>query len=159
MTSANVAYGFWSHDIEGPGADPEMYVRWMQWAAYSGVLRSHERGGSAGSCAGGIAGFRAPTCSNVRPWEVPEKCVLSRAVARPGHANVEQPPSRVYIQLNIIVSQYLFALLPLRASLRGPPRVCKRDSTLGARFAAALTVRQTSPSYLCPGTLTRSERR
>lgn len=52
QTAANVAYGFWSHDIEGPGNDPEMYVRWMQWAAFSGVLRSHDRGMSAGSCAG-----------------------------------------------------------------------------------------------------------
>ena len=52
QTAANVAYGFWSHDIEGPGNDPEMYVRWVQWAAFSGVLRSHDRGMSAGSCAG-----------------------------------------------------------------------------------------------------------
>ncbi len=51
MTGTNVGYGFWSHDIEGPANDLEMYVRWVQWAAYSGVFRSHERGMSAGGCA------------------------------------------------------------------------------------------------------------
>lgn len=30
MTASNVGYGFWSHDIEGPGGDHEMYTRWVQ---------------------------------------------------------------------------------------------------------------------------------
>ena len=72
LTAANVAYGMWSHDVEGPGDDPEMYVRWVQWAAYSGVLRLHERGMSAGGCAGDVPGVRSTRCANVRPWEVAE---------------------------------------------------------------------------------------
>ena len=37
LTSANVAYGYWSHDICGPSDDHELYTRWIQWASYSGV--------------------------------------------------------------------------------------------------------------------------
>jgi alpha-glucosidase (family GH31 glycosyl hydrolase) len=29
-TAANVAHGFWSHDIEGPANNMEMYTRWIQ---------------------------------------------------------------------------------------------------------------------------------
>ena len=68
-TGSNVGYGFWSHDIEGPGNDPEMYVRWVQWAAMSGVFRSHDRGMSAGGC----ETLAENGCSRVRPWEVPTK--------------------------------------------------------------------------------------
>ncbi len=40
---ANVAYGWWSHDIGGhSGADdPELYVRWVQFGAVSPILRLH----------------------------------------------------------------------------------------------------------------------
>ncbi len=42
--SANVAYGWWSHDIGGhmggPTA-PELYARWVQFGAYSPCLRLH----------------------------------------------------------------------------------------------------------------------
>ena len=44
-TASNVLYGYWSHDIGGHmqanSIDPEMYVRWMQFGAYSPILRSH----------------------------------------------------------------------------------------------------------------------
>ena len=50
-TASNVGYGFWSHDIEGPGDDHELYTRWIQWASYSAVFRSHDRGMSGGACA------------------------------------------------------------------------------------------------------------
>jgi len=43
-TAGNVGYGYWSHDIGGhqPGpVEPEMYVRWVQYAALSPVLRTH----------------------------------------------------------------------------------------------------------------------
>lgn len=45
-TAANVAYGYWSHDIGGhePLArptDPELYLRWLQWGVFSPVLRTH----------------------------------------------------------------------------------------------------------------------
>lgn len=44
-TASNVLYGYWSHDIGGHmGADsinPEMYIRWMQFGAFSPVLRTH----------------------------------------------------------------------------------------------------------------------
>ena len=43
-TSANVLYGYWSHDIGGhqPGTiPPELYLRWVQFGAFSPVLRTH----------------------------------------------------------------------------------------------------------------------
>ena len=44
-TASNVLYGYWSHDIGGHmGADsinPEMYIRWMQFGAFSPILRTH----------------------------------------------------------------------------------------------------------------------
>ena len=67
MTATNVGYGFWSHDIEGPYNNYEMYTRWIQWAAFSGVFRSHDRGMSAGGC----ADQNPSTCSIVEVWEVP----------------------------------------------------------------------------------------
>lgn len=51
-TASNVLYGYWSHDIGGhmfadgtPASqrhiDPELYVRWMQFGAFSPILRTH----------------------------------------------------------------------------------------------------------------------
>jgi hypothetical protein len=43
-TAANVGYAYWSHDIGGhmPGAvAPELYTRWVQFGAFSPVLRTH----------------------------------------------------------------------------------------------------------------------
>ena len=43
-TAANVGYGYWSHDIGGhmPGAvEPELYTRWVQFGAFSPILRTH----------------------------------------------------------------------------------------------------------------------
>ncbi len=43
-TAANVGYGYWSHDIGGhiPGTvNPELYTRWLQWGAFSPILRTH----------------------------------------------------------------------------------------------------------------------
>jgi len=43
-TAANVGYGYWSHDIGGhiPGiVAPELYTRWLQWGAFSPILRTH----------------------------------------------------------------------------------------------------------------------
>jgi alpha-glucosidase len=67
VTAANVAHGFWSHDIEGPADDMEMYTRWIQAGAFSGVMRSHDRGMSAGEC----DDAQPSTCSVVQPWKVP----------------------------------------------------------------------------------------
>ncbi len=42
--AANVGYGYWSHDIGGhlPGTvEPELYTRWLQWGAFSPILRTH----------------------------------------------------------------------------------------------------------------------
>ena len=42
--AANVGYGYWSHDIGGhiPGrVDPELYTRWVQFGAFSPILRTH----------------------------------------------------------------------------------------------------------------------
>ena len=43
-TAANVGYAYWSHDIGGhmPGAvDPELFTRWVEFGAYSPILRTH----------------------------------------------------------------------------------------------------------------------
>ena len=43
-TAANVAFDYWSHDIGGhqPGVvEPEMYTRWIQFGAFSPILRTH----------------------------------------------------------------------------------------------------------------------
>ena len=74
-TAANVAFSHWSHDIVGPGDDLELYVRWVQSGSYSAVLRNHDRGGSAGSCADD--GAANPNTDNANgcwvdmPWLTP----------------------------------------------------------------------------------------
>ena len=43
-TASNVLYGYWSHDIGGHMkgiVEPEMYVRWMQFGAFSPIMRTH----------------------------------------------------------------------------------------------------------------------
>lgn len=44
-TASNVAYGYWSHDIGGHiqsgENDPELYLRWIQFGAFSPILRTH----------------------------------------------------------------------------------------------------------------------
>jgi hypothetical protein len=43
-TAANVAYGWWSHDIGGHMGgcdDPELYLRWVQYGVFSPILRLH----------------------------------------------------------------------------------------------------------------------
>jgi alpha-glucosidase len=42
--AANVGYAYWSHDIGGhmPGVvEPELYTRWLQFGAFSPILRTH----------------------------------------------------------------------------------------------------------------------
>ena len=59
-TASNVLYGYWSHDLGGhmgPGFAPEMYVRWMQFGAYSPIMRTHS--------SKQLSGDR-------RPWEYPD---------------------------------------------------------------------------------------
>ncbi|GAB5364271.1 hypothetical protein AAMO2058_000955500 [Amorphochlora amoebiformis] len=71
-TASNVGYGFWSHDIVGSGSDPELYTRWIQWASYSPIMRSHDRGLSAGSCTKWPD--QSPPdkgCAVVRPYNLP----------------------------------------------------------------------------------------
>jgi len=43
-TAANVGYAYWSHDIGGHipgGVEPELYTRWVQFGAFSPILRTH----------------------------------------------------------------------------------------------------------------------
>ncbi len=43
-TAANVAYGWWSHDIGGHMGgveDPELYLRWAQYGVFSPIFRLH----------------------------------------------------------------------------------------------------------------------
>jgi alpha-glucosidase (family GH31 glycosyl hydrolase) len=70
LQAANVGYGFWSHDIVGPPNDLELHTRWLQFAAYSGALRTHDRGGSAGSCAYSFP-YVPGSCWIVEVWETP----------------------------------------------------------------------------------------
>jgi len=59
-TAANVGYAYWSHDIGGhlPGSvDPELYTRWVQFGAFSPILRTHTT--------------KNPD-SERRPWAYPE---------------------------------------------------------------------------------------
>jgi len=59
-TAANVGYAYWSHDIGGhmPGAvDPELFTRWVQFGAFSPILRTHTT--------------KNPD-SERRPWAYPE---------------------------------------------------------------------------------------
>ena len=72
-SGSNVGFGMWSHDILGKATDPELSLRWMQFGAFSGVLRLHDRGLSSGhDCQGpfttrGQLGF----CAIVDPWKQP----------------------------------------------------------------------------------------
>lgn len=75
-----MAHPFWSHDLEGPANDLELYVRWMQIGAFSGITRSHDRGMSGGGCSNSANapvpaaatgwGPNAGDCSVVEPWNV-----------------------------------------------------------------------------------------
>lgn len=71
LTAANVAYT-WSHDLVGPHDDTEMMTRWLQWGAYSGVFRSHDRGMSTGSCNDQLTISKPGNCAIVWPWLVGE---------------------------------------------------------------------------------------
>eukprot|EP01063_Lacrimia_lanifica_P029738 TRINITY_DN4590_c0_g1_i3.p1 TRINITY_DN4590_c0_g1~~TRINITY_DN4590_c0_g1_i3.p1 ORF type:complete len:994 (+),score=371.47 TRINITY_DN4590_c0_g1_i3:66-3047(+) len=82
-TAANVGYGYWSHDIVGPAHDPELTARWVQVGAFSGLMRSHDRGMSGGGCAGW--GLDGNDCTVVNlaylPWawrEVVREALLAR---------------------------------------------------------------------------------
>ncbi len=62
-TASNVLYGYWSHDIGGhldmgKGIDPEMYTRWLQYGAFSPIMRTHS------SKSGSL---------NKEPWVFPEE--------------------------------------------------------------------------------------
>ena len=48
-TASNVLYGYWSHDLGGhvgSSIDPEMYIRWMQFGAFSPIMRTHSQKGA-----------------------------------------------------------------------------------------------------------------
>ncbi len=60
-TAANVAYGWWSHDIGGHmglEGTPELYVRWVQFGLFSPILRLHAT--------------KSPSLDR-RPWGKPER--------------------------------------------------------------------------------------
>lgn len=69
MTGVNVG-AVWSHDAHAPINDPELYVRFVQWSAFSGITRAHERGASAGDC---VKANHERVCTVVEPWKVPYK--------------------------------------------------------------------------------------
>ena len=60
-TAANVAYGWWSHDIGGhmfKDKTPELYLRWVQFGVFSPIMRLHST--------------KLPTLER-RPWAKPER--------------------------------------------------------------------------------------
>ena len=60
-TAANVAYGWWSHDIGGhmfKDGTPELYLRWVQFGVFSPILRLHST--------------KMPGLER-RPWAKPER--------------------------------------------------------------------------------------
>jgi alpha-glucosidase (family GH31 glycosyl hydrolase) len=60
-TAANVAYGWWSHDIGGHmfnDLTPELYLRWVQFGVFSPIFRVHST--------------KRATLER-RPWEKPER--------------------------------------------------------------------------------------
>ncbi|MFZ5858887.1 MAG: TIM-barrel domain-containing protein [Chloroflexota bacterium] len=60
-TAANVAYGWWSHDIGGhmfKDKTPELYLRWVQFGVFSPIMRMHST--------------KLPTLER-RPWAKPER--------------------------------------------------------------------------------------
>jgi len=60
-TAANVAYGWWSHDIGGhmfKDSTPELYLRWVQFGVFSPIMRMHST--------------KLKTLER-RPWEKPER--------------------------------------------------------------------------------------
>jgi alpha-glucosidase len=65
---ANVAYGWWSHDIGGHVGpdDPELYVRWVQFGALSPILRLHSNQDPA---------------SERRPWRFGEQALAAARTA------------------------------------------------------------------------------
>lgn len=60
-TAANVAYGWWSHDIGGhmmKDGTPELYLRWVQFGVFSPIFRFHSTSKRA---------------LDRRPWSKPER--------------------------------------------------------------------------------------
>lgn len=60
-TAANVAYGWWSHDIGGhmfKDKTPELYLRWVQFGVFSPIMRLHST---------------KLTTLERRPWAKPER--------------------------------------------------------------------------------------
>ncbi|ORY50561.1 hypothetical protein BCR33DRAFT_781262 [Rhizoclosmatium globosum] len=43
VTSSNVLFGYWSHDLGGhmTTSEPELYTRWVQFGAWSPIFRTH----------------------------------------------------------------------------------------------------------------------
>ena len=75
-TAQNVLFPFWSHDLVGPPDDLELYARWLQVGAMSGIMRTHDRGLSGGDCANTQPvspsewGADTGSCDMVEPWNV-----------------------------------------------------------------------------------------
>lgn len=75
-TAANVGYGLWSNDLTAMGDNSEIYIRWTQFVAMSGIIRFHERGKSSGACAEAIypdlpGGDANRLCSMWVPYDMP----------------------------------------------------------------------------------------
>ncbi|GMI09348.1 hypothetical protein TrLO_g6804 [Triparma laevis f. longispina] len=67
-TAANVGFGLWSHDLVGPNKeDTELFLRWLQWGAFSSIFRTHDRGMSSGGCADNDSG-----CNLLHIWDLPQ---------------------------------------------------------------------------------------
>ena len=73
-TAANIAYGWWSHDIGGHmhgKTDPELFVRWVQFGVFSPIMRLHSSNNPF---------------MNKEPWTYsPEKAEIIKAFMRLRH--------------------------------------------------------------------------
>ena len=72
MTATNVG-AIWSHDVAGYLSSPELFTRWIQWSVVSGVVRTHDKGMSAGRCAKNDRN----TCTTTEPWNAPPNFAMA----------------------------------------------------------------------------------
>ena len=69
------------HEFAKYYATYELGTRWLQWGAFSPVLRTHDRGTSAGGCSEKHWPSAGGDCAQVRPWNVPPKFFKANRLA------------------------------------------------------------------------------
>jgi len=108
--ATNVGFGFWSHDIVGPGSNHELYLRWLQWGAFSAILRNHERGSSSGRCKDPFPTDEESRCTIVEIWNTPNKYFEA---ARAAIVEREKLIPYIYSRLRIAHESGISLIIPL----------------------------------------------